>query len=85
MPEKFQSWFDKNSGYALHKTAKRKFSVDLCCEKEPETTGKNILFPGFSGRMEPFDLYRFSICKRYYVKQGAHYCLVDNLLKYQIL
>lgn len=85
MPDKFQSWFDENSGYALHKTAKRKFSVKLCCEKEPEAMGKKILFPGFSGRMERFDLYHCSICQKYYVKQGAYYCFVDNLLKYQIL
>ena len=84
MPQKFEAWFDENSGYALHHTAKRSFSHAACCGEAPQSTGKRILFPG-KGRMEEMDLYRCSHCGRHYVRQGNHYCFIENLLKYPVL
>lgn len=84
MPDRFHAWFDESSGYALHRTAKRRFSLTHCCEQVPQDSGKQLLFPDSGGRMEWFPLYRCSNCKRWFVKQGEFFCPVDNLLKYQI-
>lgn len=84
MPDKFQKWFDENSGYALHHTEKRAFSHTACCGELPKNTGKRILFP-MKGRMEEKELYRCSHCGLHFVRQGDGFCPIENLLKYPLL
>lgn len=86
MNEKFSRWFDENSGYALHKTPKRKFSTGLCCGETPKETGKMALFPHpDSGKMEPMPLCRCEICGKHFILWNDGFCPVENLLKLQIL
>ncbi len=86
MNEKFSRWFEENSGYALHKTAKRKFSTKLCCGEVPAETGKKALFSHpESGRMEPMELCRCHRCKKHFIRWDEHFCPVENLLRLQIL
>lgn len=84
MPDRFQKWFDENSGYALHHTPKRAFTVKLCCGELPQNTGKWILFPA-KGRMEKKELYRCVHCGMHYVRQENSFCRIENLLKFQLL
>lgn len=86
MKDNFSKWFDENSGYALHRPALRKFSTKLCCRAVPVEKGRSILFPNpQTGKMEPFALYYCSSCGKHYVRWKEGYCLIENLLKYQIL
>jgi len=82
----FAQWFDQNSGYALHRPARRDFGKKSCCGAAPQPTGKRILFPHpEKGSLEPFDLYRCATCGAFYVQWGEGFCPVDNLLKYRLL
>ncbi len=86
MNNNFSKWFDENSGYALHRTALRKFSIQNCCGAVPVESGKSILFPNpETGKMEPFLLYRCKACGKHYIRRKEGFCLIDNLLKYKIL
>ncbi len=86
MDEKFSRWFLENSGYSLHKTPKRKFSTSHCCGEEPLSTGKQALFPHPEREtMEALPLHRCCHCGRHYIGWEGKYCLVENLLKLQIL
>ena len=86
MDEKFSRWFLENSGYALHKTPKRKFSTIVCCGEIPAETGKRVLFAHpESGSMEPMDLCRCKHCGKHFIRWNDSFCPVENLLKLQIL
>ena len=86
MDEKFSRWFDKNSGYALHKTPKRSFSVSVCCGEVPAETGKKALFSHpESGVMEPMPLCRCAHCGRHFIRWQQRFCPVENMLKLKIL
>lgn len=86
MKDNFSKWFDENSGYALHRTAMRKFSTKSCCGQIPEESGKSILFPNpETGKMESFPLYRCAVCGKHFVRWNSAFCIIDNLLKFKIL
>jgi len=86
MSNNFSKWFDENSGYALHRTALRKFSIKNCCGSVPVESGKSILFPDpETGKMEPFQLYHCASCGKIFIRRKEGFCLIDNLLKYKIL
>ena len=86
MNNNFSKWFDENSGYALHRTAMRKFSHETCCGQIPAESGKSILFPDpETGKMEAFPLYRCTSCSKHFVRWKDRFCVIDNLLKYKIL
>ncbi len=84
MPDKFQKWFNENSGYTLHSTARRAYRQKDCCGEMPQNTGKKILFQE-QGRMTEKELYRCVCCGAHYVRQGESFCLIENLLKYPLL
>ena len=84
--ESFNSWFNENSGYDLHRPSRRRFTVKTCCGKAPLPTAGKILYPHpETGRMEPFVLYQCPSCKSFFVKWGECFGKIDYLMKYQIL
>lgn len=84
--ESFSAWFEENSGYALHRSNARNFSVTTCCGEQPVSTGQSILYPHpQKGGMEPFALYRCPKCKAFYVQWENKYARINQLMKYQLL
>lgn len=82
----FKDWFDKNSGYSLHRTPMRKFSIKNCCGFIPENSGFLISFPNpMNAQMQDFILYKCKICGKFFVEFGGSFAEIDNLMKFKII
>lgn len=78
----FSQWFQENSGYSLHRVQRRHFSKTDCCGKQPQPTGRQILFQNpQTGEEQPFQLCRCSYCGAYYVGWQGRWCKIENLLR----
>ena len=79
----FSDWFDRESGYALHRLGKR--PVTDCCGAKPKPTDKGVreYLPGKGEVLLP--LYRCESCGAYLLSMNEKWYKLENLLKYRVV
>ncbi|EOS63935.1 MULTISPECIES: hypothetical protein [unclassified Anaerotruncus] len=74
----FSGWFDRTSGYALHRIHAAPLSG--CC-KEARPDGRVARIPGLP---QPCPLYQCAFCGRLYARCQDGFLPIDHPLRYQI-
>ncbi len=77
--EQFNDWFDRNSGYTLHRP--RGGFLNACCKTNLCPDSRQIFLPGSE---EPLPLFRCGVCGCYYAQSPRGFFVVGNLLKYRV-
>ena len=82
--DNFSAWFERESGYALHKGhfPARK-AVSGCCGGEPEKTGLHAVL--HQKEVPEEELYRCPACKSWFFRERGGYRPAGNLLRYRIV
>ncbi len=75
----FLDWFDKNSGYTLHRH--RSGILKDCCKTNLLSDSRQVFLPG---KTEPLPLFRCGVCGSYYAQSARNFFAIDNLLKYRV-
>lgn len=75
----FIDWFDKNSGYTLHRP--RGGLLNDCCKTNLHPDNRQIFLPD---KEEPLPLFRCGMCGSYYAQSPRGFFVIGNLLKYRV-
>lgn len=81
----FFGWFDRESGYTLHRRhVPVQQLVDCCCGKKPEKTSLEAIIPNRDGTEKREQLYFCCICHNWFFQGDKGYYPAGSLLQYQI-
>ena len=80
----FSDWFQKESGYTLHRIRFRQLRKE-CCGKQPVLTDKAVIeyLPGEGEKQ--FWVYRCENCGAHFIPVGERWHQLENLLKYRVV
>ena len=80
----FSDWFDRESGYALHRFSGKKALKD-CCGLQPRPTDRAIVeYLPKKGEIR-LPLYRCETCGAFLIAWDDQWYKLENLLKYRVV